>query len=99
MPPPTSFLPACTPLRKDYADDPEDETYQALHHAFMFLSYRMNDSRRICRGRSARRRPSRAGRVDLLATSGTRLRRTGRLARSAIPCSRHKSLGPISLPK
>jgi hypothetical protein len=26
-------------LRKDYADDPEDETYQALHHAFMFLSY------------------------------------------------------------
>ena len=30
-------------LRKDYADDPDDETYQALHHAFMFLSYRMND--------------------------------------------------------
>ena len=30
-------------LRKDYADDPEDETYQALHHAFMFLSYRMGD--------------------------------------------------------
>jgi hypothetical protein len=30
-------------LRKDYADDPEDETYQALHLAFMFLSYRMND--------------------------------------------------------
>jgi len=30
-------------LRKDYADDPEDETYQALHHAFMFLSYRVND--------------------------------------------------------
>jgi hypothetical protein len=28
-------------LRKDYADDPEDETYQALHHAFMFLSYNM----------------------------------------------------------
>ena len=28
-------------LRKDYADDPEDETYQALHHAFMFLSYQM----------------------------------------------------------
>jgi hypothetical protein len=26
-------------LRKDYADDPEDETYQALHAAFMFLSY------------------------------------------------------------
>ena len=28
-------------LRKDYADDPEDETYQALHHAFMFISYQM----------------------------------------------------------
>ena len=26
-------------LRKDYADDPEDETYLALHHAFMFISY------------------------------------------------------------
>ena len=29
-------------LRKDYADDPEDETYQALHHAFLFLSYNMS---------------------------------------------------------
>jgi len=28
-------------IRKDYADDPEDETYQALHHAFMFVSYNM----------------------------------------------------------
>jgi hypothetical protein len=28
-------------IRKDYADDPEDETYQALHHAFMFISYNM----------------------------------------------------------
>jgi hypothetical protein len=26
-------------LRKDYADDPEDETYLALHHAFLFMSY------------------------------------------------------------
>jgi len=26
-------------LRKDYADDPEDETYQTLHAAFMFISY------------------------------------------------------------
>ena len=26
-------------LRKDYADDPEDETFQALNHAFMFISY------------------------------------------------------------
>ena len=28
-------------LRKDYADDPEDETYQALHHAFLFMSYQI----------------------------------------------------------
>ena len=30
-------------LRKDYADDPEDETYQALHHAFLFISYKMGE--------------------------------------------------------
>jgi hypothetical protein len=30
-------------LRKDYADDPEDETYQALHHAFLFISYKIGD--------------------------------------------------------
>jgi hypothetical protein len=29
-------------LRKDYADDREDETYQALHHAFLFISYNMS---------------------------------------------------------
>lgn len=28
-------------LRKDYADDREDETYQALHHAFLFMSYQV----------------------------------------------------------
>ncbi len=28
-------------LRKDYADDTTDETYQALHHAFLFISYNM----------------------------------------------------------
>ena len=28
-------------LRKDYADDPEDETYQALHHALLFMSYKI----------------------------------------------------------
>ena len=32
-------------LRKDYADDPEDETFQALHHAFMFISYQMSEFR------------------------------------------------------
>ena len=30
-------------LRKDYADDPEDETYIALHHSFLFISYHMNE--------------------------------------------------------
>jgi hypothetical protein len=30
-------------LRKDYADDPDDPTYLALHHAFLFLSYHMNE--------------------------------------------------------
>lgn len=28
-------------LRKDYQDDEEDEYYQALHHAFLFLSFQM----------------------------------------------------------
>jgi hypothetical protein len=28
-------------LRKDYADDPDDPTYQALHHTFLFLSYKI----------------------------------------------------------
>ena len=32
-------------LRKDYADDPEDEDYQALHHAFLFISYNMSEFR------------------------------------------------------
>lgn len=30
-------------LRKDYQDDEEDPTYQALHHAFLFISYKIND--------------------------------------------------------
>ena len=28
-------------LRKDYADDPEDETFRALDAAFLFVSYNM----------------------------------------------------------
>jgi len=28
-------------LRKDYADDPEDETFRALQTAFLFISYNM----------------------------------------------------------
>lgn len=26
-------------LRKDYADDPDGPTHQALHHTFLFVSY------------------------------------------------------------
>ena len=43
MPTADQMLARLYALRKDYADDPEDETYQALHHAFMFLSYRVGD--------------------------------------------------------
>lgn len=28
-------------LRKDYADEPDEPTYQALHHTFLFLSYQI----------------------------------------------------------
>lgn len=34
-------------LRKDYEDeDGEDEDYQALHHAFLFVSYNMDAFKR-----------------------------------------------------
>ncbi len=39
MPNADQMLAALYALRKDYADDPEDDTYQALHHAFLFISY------------------------------------------------------------
>ena len=42
MPTADQLLARLYALRKDYADDPEDETYQALHHAFLFISYNMN---------------------------------------------------------
>lgn len=43
MPTADQLLARLYALRKDYADDPEDETYQALHHAFMFISYNMSE--------------------------------------------------------
>jgi len=43
MPTADQLLARLYALRKDYADDPEDDTYLALHHAFLFLSYRMSD--------------------------------------------------------
>lgn len=42
MPTADQLLAQLYALRKDYADDPEDETYQALHHAFLFISYNMS---------------------------------------------------------
>ncbi len=41
MPTADQLLAKLYELRKDYADDPEDLTYQALHHAFLFISYNM----------------------------------------------------------
>ena len=41
-------------LRKDYADDPEDETYQAIHHAFMFVSYNMGDFKKYVEAETAK---------------------------------------------
>jgi hypothetical protein len=32
-------------LRKEYQDDEEDPTYQALHHAYLFISYKIGDFR------------------------------------------------------
>lgn len=45
MPTADQLLAKLYALRKDYADDPEDETYQALHHVFMFVSYKMTEFR------------------------------------------------------
>ena len=41
MPTADQLLAKLYAIRKDYADDPEDENYLALHHAFMFISYNM----------------------------------------------------------
>lgn len=45
MPTADQLLARLYAIRKDYADDPGDETYQALHHAFMFISYNMSEFR------------------------------------------------------
>jgi hypothetical protein len=38
---PEQLLARLYELRKDYQDDEEDEHFQALHHAFLFISYQM----------------------------------------------------------
>ena len=48
-------------LRKDYADDPGDETYQALHHAFMFVSYQMTAFREYVEKERAKQEGSEGG--------------------------------------
>jgi hypothetical protein len=45
-------------LRKDYADDTEDETYQALHHAFLFISYNMAGFKDYVRAQSEKAKES-----------------------------------------
>lgn len=49
MPTADQLLARLYALRKDYADDPEDETYLALHHAFLFVSYHMGEFREYVR--------------------------------------------------
>ena len=49
MPTADQLLARLYALRKDYADDPEDETYQALHHAFLFISYHMGEFKEYVR--------------------------------------------------
>ncbi len=36
-------------LRKDYDDDPEDQTYQALQHTLLFLSYNVSQLKEYLR--------------------------------------------------
>jgi hypothetical protein len=44
---PEQILSRLNELRKDYEDDEgKDEHYQALHHAFLFLSYNMDAFKR-----------------------------------------------------
>jgi hypothetical protein len=46
MPTAEQLLAKLYELRKDYADDPEDLNYLALHHAFLFASYQMEAFRK-----------------------------------------------------
>jgi hypothetical protein len=46
---PEQLLAKLYELRKDYQDDPDDEHFQALHHAFLFISYNMDAFKRYVR--------------------------------------------------
>lgn len=41
MPTAEQILAKLYEMRKEFSDEPEDIDYQALHHAFLFLSYQM----------------------------------------------------------
>ena len=56
MPTADQLLARLYALRKDYADDPEDETYQALHHAFLFISYQLDAFKKYLAEAAARAR-------------------------------------------
>ncbi len=44
-------------VRKDYADDPEDETFQALDAAFLFISYNMAGFKEYVKNEAAKQKP------------------------------------------
>lgn len=48
-------------LRKDYADDPEDETFQAIDAAFLYVSYNMAGFKEFVREQSAKSNKSAPG--------------------------------------
>jgi hypothetical protein len=56
---PEQVLSRLNELRKDYQDDddPDNEHYQALHHAFLFLSYQMEAFKRYMQEAAAREKP------------------------------------------
>lgn len=54
MPTPEQVLSKLYELRKEYDDDKEDPHYQALHHAFLFISYQMEAFRKYIQESAAR---------------------------------------------
>jgi len=55
---PEQILSRLNELRRDYQDDddPDNEHYQALHHAFLFLSYQMEAFKKYVQDAAARER-------------------------------------------
>jgi hypothetical protein len=52
---PEQILSRLNELRKDYQDDDDDnEHYQALHHAFLFISYQIEAFKRYLQDAAAR---------------------------------------------